>query len=422
MKDKRILPFRLAWRNLWRNPRRSLITVAAIAAAYAFVIALIGLLAGLSAQMLENGTVLILGHMQVHHGEYLPDRNVHDTLEADTEEDLRRFLSELERDPAIEAVTPRVHGFGLISTGEYSAGAQLWGVDPAEERRVTTFLHPLEGAGLLSRQGEVILGSALARELNAAVDSEVAIVTQAADGTMGNELYRVRGLLHTGLRHLDRSLVVLRLDDLQELLALDPNRIHEIALRIDHPMAADDIAGRLNAEGILPDEAVARSWGTLAPQLRDYLGFAGGANAFIISIVALFSALGVLNTMMMAVFERTREFGMLTAMGMRPATLLSSVLLESLYLAGIGLAIGFAGGAAVMLHMTTRGWDLTRWMGEMTMMDTRVDPVIHGVWVWDQILWAAVGLALATLIASFLPARRSVAVQPVQALNAPAEG
>jgi ABC-type lipoprotein release transport system permease subunit len=421
MSDRWLLPLRLAWRNLWRNSRRSLITIAAIAAAYAFVIALIGLLAGLGAQMLQNGTVLILGHLQVHHEAYLPDRNLNDTVEAETDGALRLFLGELERDPDIESVTPRVHGFGLVSTGEYSAGAQLLGVDPEREARVTTFLHQPGGGQALSREGWVILGAGLAKELNASVDSEVAIVTQAADGTMGNELYRVSGLLNTGLRHLDRSLVVLRLEDLQHLLALEPSRIHEIALRIPDALAADETAARLNAGDILLDDTTARSWGTLSPQLREYLGLAGGANAFIIFIVALFSALGVLNTMMMAVFERTREFGMLTAMGMRPGTLLSSVLLESLFLACLGLAAGFAAGAAVMLHFTTRGWDLSRWMGEMTMMNTRVDPVIHGVWVWDQVLWAAIGLTMATLVAAFLPARRSVAIQPVQALNAPAE-
>jgi ABC-type lipoprotein release transport system permease subunit len=422
MSDKWLLPFRLAWRNLWRNSRRSLITIAAIAAAYTFLIALIGLFSGLTNQMLHNGTVLFLGHLQIHHALYLPDRNVNDTVEAENEVELNRFLSRLEEDPEIENVSPRVLGFGLVSTGESSAGAQLWGVDPGREATVTTFLLQPGGLEALNREGSVVLGAGLARELNAEVGSEVAIVTQSADGTMGNELYRVSGLLDTGLRHLDRSLVVLRLQELQALLALEPNRIHEIAVRLRDPLVADATADRLNATNAMVEDTMARSWGTLSPQLQEYLGLAGGANAFIIFIVALFSALGVLNTMMMAVFERTREFGMLTAMGMRPATLLGSVLLESLYLACLGLAAGFAAGAAVMIHMTTRGWDLSRWMGEVTMMNTRVDPVIHGVWLWDQVFWAAVGLTFATLLASFLPARRSVAVQPVQALNAPAEG
>jgi putative ABC transport system permease protein len=417
------LAFRLGWRNLWRNPRRSLITIAAIGAAFAFLILIIGLMGGLREQMLRNGTQLMMGHIQLHHAEYLPDRNVNDTLEGSPGEDLEALMERVVSMPEIEMAAPRVQTFGLLSTGDFSAGAQLLGLDPARESRLTTILHELrEGRGLDPAGGySLLLGAELARELNAGVGSEVAVVCQAADGSMGNALFTVSGIVRTGLRNLDRALALAHYGDLQDLLVLDSQRIHEMALAVHDPRAADRIAAELNA-GLLPENVRARSWGDLAPQLRDYLALSESSATFVIALVALFAALGVLNTMMMAIFERTREFGILGAIGMKPGTLLQSLLTESLFLALLGLALGFLTGSIFLHHMSVYGWDLSAWTGELSLMDARVDPILRGVWVWDQIGWAAAGLAITTLLAALIPGRKVFSLDPVEAMTAPTEG
>lgn len=417
------LALRLGWRNLWRNARRSLITIGAIGAAFAFLIVIIGLMGGLREQMLRNGTRLMLGHIQLHHAEYFPDRNINDTLEGSPNENLEALMDRLVSIPGIETAAPRVQTFGLLSTGEFSAGAQLLGLDPDRESRLTTILHELdEGRGLDPAGGySLLLGAELARELNAGAGSEVAVVCQAADGSMGNALFTVAGIVRTGLRNLDRSLALAHYADLQDLLVLDPERIHELALAIDDPQAADRIAAALNA-GLLPERVEARSWGDLAPQLRDYLALSEGSATFVIALVALFAALGVLNTMMMAIFERTREFGILNAIGMKPGLLLRSLLAESLFLALMGLALGLATGSIFLQHMSVHGWDLSAWTGELSLMDARVDPILRGVWVWDQIAWAAAGLAISTLLAALIPGRRVFTLDPVEAMAAPTEG
>ena len=297
------------------------------------------------------------------------------------------------------------------------------GVDPQVELRVSSFLSGLQTGALDdSVERSLLLGDVLARELEATIGSQVAIVTQAADGSLGNDLFLVSGILHTGLSYLDRSLAVLYLEDLQELLALGPDEVHEIAVRIEDPMDADGFAAQLNASEELPANIVARSWGELAPQLKDYVSLAQGMYGFIILIIGLFTAMGVLNTMMMAVFERSREIGLVLALGMRPLLIVSAILLESLFLGILGLIGGFGLGAWGMSYLTTQGLDLSRWMGELSMLGTRIDPVLKASWGWDYVLWSALGLLLATLLAAFFPAVKAARLNPVQALSAPVEG
>ena len=415
---------RLGWRNLWTRPRRSLITISAIGTAYAFLIVLIGLMEGLTHQLLNNGTGLMLGHLQIHNSQYLPDRNIYDTIGGEAGTDLEMLLSRLRTYPDIKASSPRVYGFGLLSTGERSAGARMMGVIPQAEAQLSTLLHGLvQGESLTETEHHtLLLGDALAQELEAGIGSEVAAVTQAADGTLGNDLYRVSGILHTGLSHLDRSLAVFHLTDLQELLALRPGQIHEIALKTGNAMVADPFSASLNASGTLPPNTISQSWGKLSPQLKDYVSLAEGIYGFLIFLVAMFAAFGVLNTMMMAVFERTREIGLVNSLGMRPSLILSSIVVESLFLTILGLLGGFVIGALCMSYLTTQGWDLSRWTGELSMVGTRMDPVLKAAWAWDQVFWSALGLTLATLLAAYLPARRAAHMDPIEALRAPTEG
>ncbi|MCZ6877982.1 MAG: ABC transporter permease [Acidobacteria bacterium] len=418
-----MIVWRLGWRNLWRNPRRSLITISAVGCGYAFLIVLIGLMVGISEQMLKNGTGLLMGDLQLHHSDYLPQRSLYDTIGSDTTSELESLLHQLSLYPELEGRSPRVYGFGLFSTGENSAGARLMGVDPDAELGVSTFLEGLE-AGELSRSvtRPVVLGRGLAQELEVTVGTEVAIVTQAADGSLGNDLFLVSGILRTGLSYVDRSLAVLNLTDLQELLVMSPDEIHEIAVKIQDPMAADDFAARLNGSGDLPGDTVVQSWGELLPQLRDYVSLAQGMYGFIILIIGLFTAMGVLNTMMMAVFERTREIGLVNALGMSQLLIVSSIFLESFLLGTLGLMGGLGLGAWMMSYLSSQGLDLSRWMGELSMLGSRMDPVLKATWGWDYVLWSALGLLLATVMAAFLPALKAARLNPVQALAAPVEG
>lgn len=417
-----MLIIRLGWRNLWRNPRRSLISISAVATAFVFLILLLGMSEGLKRQMLQNGTGLLMGQVQLHHPEYLPDRSLYDTLGGDQGVALD-WLGQIGSRPGVQDAAARLYGFALLSTGEHSAGAQLIGIQPQNEARVSTVLDSLRGSGLGSQPtGRILLGETLAADLHAQPGSEVAVVTQAADGSMGNVLYQVSGLLRTGLSALDRTLAMVHVRDLQDLLVLEENRFHEIALKIEDPVQADAITAQINQDPGLPPDVLAQSWGELSPQLRDYLNMFENFYGILIGLVAIFAALGVLNTMMMAVFERTREIGTVGALGMFPFQILASFLVESLFLALWGLALGLVVGALLMQPLMAHGLDLSRWTGELSMMSTRMDPVIRFEWASKLVVESAVGLLIATLLAAGIPARRAARMNPVRALHFRGEG
>lgn len=414
-----MLVLKLGWRNLWRNSRRSLINISAIATAFAFIILLLGLGEGMKRQMLENGTGLMLGHLQLHHPDYLPDRSFYDTL-GRAEARSSDLVREVESKGGVLAASPRVYGFALLSTGENSSGGQLMGILPGSEHRLTTILDELVEGDLDLEPGawRLLLGEILAQELKAGLGSEVAAVTQAADGSLGNNLFRVSGILRTGLPYLDRSLAIVHLADLQELLVMEEGRVHEIAVKIEDALRARAFSDGLNEAGSLSFEVRASSWEELLPQLRDYVNLSGKVYAFFIALVAIFAALGILNTMMMAVFERTREIGTVASLGMMPGQIVASILAESAFLSLIGLSAGLVVGALLMQHFTTEGLDLSRWMGELAIANTHMDPVIVFYWSWGQVAASAVGLAVASVLAAGLPARRASRMNPVEAVRA----
>src|SRR5512142_2732647 len=193
-----LLTVRLGWRNLWRNPGRSAITVAGGAFAFAFLIALVGFGRGLSTQLLRNGTELMVGHIQLHDAAYLPDRELHRTIGGPQGADWPELLQRLRRLREVRQAVPRVYSPALLSTGDRSAGAQLIGVEPESETRMSR-VFTAQAAAALTARGSLVLGDLLALDLGAVVGGEVALVAQAYDGTLGNALFRVTAIVHTGM-------------------------------------------------------------------------------------------------------------------------------------------------------------------------------------------------------------------------------
>lgn len=415
--SRRIL--QIAWRNLWRNPRRTLITIAAIALGYAMLLCFACLLEGLQQQMIKTGTSLGLSHAQVHAPAYYPDRSIYDTLGGREGTDVKRLLATLTSDPRVRAASPRVYGYGLIGSADRSAGVEILGTVPAQEQQVTALhTHLVTGRYLTEQipQG-VVIGDKLADALGASVGAEVVLLLQAADGSMGNDLYTIVGIFHTGLEAVDRGLVLMSLAVLQQLLSLEPDRIHEVGIALADATEATVVAATLEAQlgKLLPVRV--RAWPELAPQLAEYVRLHRSISFVLFAIVFVLALIGIMNTMLMAVFERTRELGMLMALGVRPGQVVSFILAETGCLVGASLVLGGGIGAPLLWYLQAHGLDLRSFMGEISLVGSVVDPLWYGRQDFPAYSQAALGLAVTALVSACYPALRAARLRPIEAIR-----
>ena len=410
---------RLAWRNLWYNPGRTLIAMAAIGLGYAMLLFVACLMAGLRQQMIESGTELGLSDIEVHAPGYYPDRPLQQTLGGRNGTDVGKLIAAIDADPRVQAASPRVYAYGLVSATHQSVGAQLLGVVPNLEQKITVLqTRMVKGSYLTGRMPKgIVLGDKLATTIGADVGSEIVLLTPAADGSMGNDLYTVAGMFHTGLDAMDRGLVLMPLASLQELLRLSPGRIHEVGIKLHDITAATTTAAALEVSlgKILPVRVM--PWQELAPELADYVQFNRRVTFILFVIFFLLAAMGIVNTMLMAIIERTRELGMLMAVGMRPIQVVGLIVAEAASLAGASLVLGAAFGAPLLWYLQVHGLNLGSNGNSVSLAGIVVGPLWYGRQDFTVYTQAAFGLAVTALASALYPALRAARFRPAEALR-----
>jgi putative ABC transport system permease protein len=409
----------LAWRNLWWNPRRTLIAMAAIGLGYAMLLFVACLMSGLRQQMIESGTDLILSDIEVHASDYYPDRPIDRTLGGKDGTDVSALIAEISADPRVQVASPRVYAYGLISATHQSAGAQLVGVVPATEQKITVLqTRMVKGSYLNERSPKgVVMGDKLATAIGVEVGSEIVVLTPAADGSTGNDLYTVSGLFHTGLGDMDGGLVLMPLASLQELLRLPPGRIHEVGIKLHDINSATTTAAALGVQLSKTLPVRVRPWQELAPELADYVQFNHRVTFILFFIFFVSAAMGIVNTMLMAIIERTRELGMLMAVGMRPVEVVGLIVAEAAGLAAASLILGATIGAPVLWYLQTYGLNLGGGGGSISLAGIVVGPLWYGRPDFAAYAQAAIGLGLTTLVSALYPALRAARFRPAEALR-----
>lgn len=411
--------FQLAWRNLWRNPRRTLIAMAAIGLGYAMLLFVVCLMAGLRQQMIESGTGLVLSDIEVHAPGYYPDRPTHQTLGGREGTDVSALLAAITIDPRVSAASPRVYSYGLVSAAHQPAGVELLGVVPDQEQKVTA-LHTriVKGNYLTELMPKgVVMGDKLATMIGVEVGSEIVLLTQAANGSTGNDLYTVAGLFHTGLDTMDQGLVLMSLSSLQQLLRLPLGRIHEIGIKLHDITEATTTATALEVQLSKSLPVRMRAWPELVPELADYVQFNRRVTFILFFIFFLLAVIGIVNTMLMAIIERTRELGMLMAVGMRPAQVVGLIMAEAASLAGASLVLGGTLAAPLLWYLQVHGLRLGGAMDEISLAGVMVGHLWYGRQDFIAYIQAALGLAVTALVSALYPALRAARFRPMEALR-----
>ncbi len=340
----------LAWRNIWRQPRRTLLSLLSIAFTSAFLVFMLSFQLGVYDQMKETTLRLFDGYAQFQAYGYADDPDIRRTIAGP--QALRTQALDI---PGVDAVAPRVNTFAIIANGEKSFGAAIVGVEPASEIKVSTLGRDVRDGRYLdsSDSAAAVLGDALARNLGIGVGQKVTLLGSGLDGSVAADVLTVVGIYHTGIPDIDRTLMEMPLARAQDAFGL-AGRANTVAIS-GHALA--DVQGalpRLDALGRRHGLAL-RDWGALEPALRDSIEIKYITSALVYATLVVVVTFIILNTLLMSVLERTHEFGVLLAIGMRPSMIGTMIWLELLALAFLGGLAGVAVGGIVSLWFMQHG-------------------------------------------------------------------
>ncbi len=404
----------IAWRNLWRNGRRTGLALGAIGLSVTLVLVYDSVLRAYGDWMTETVTGPMLGHAQAHAPGWREDRAMDRTLR-----NVDATLGALRRDPEVTGATARVYAPALAALGEEGFGVVVVGLDPSAEARP---MGMLAGAPELPAGKRVLMGRPLAELMGAKAGDRLAIVGQGADGSLANDLYQVAGLVNTSVDFVNRQGVLMELSEAQVLFAM-ADEAHEIVLYGRDPRHADRLAAHVAA---LPDLAGAAGaevldWRALSPEMVSLIGIVDVVWVFVLLLVFLAAAAGVANTMLMATWERTRELGMLLALGAGPGRIVRLVLWESVALGLTGALLGAALGLSLVALTHRTGVDFAALTGtgpsEISFgglrWSLRLYPTLSAV----DVLRTVAAVMVTSLLASAWPAARAARLQPTQALR-----
>jgi ABC-type lipoprotein release transport system permease subunit len=406
------LPFRtiftLAWRNLWRNHRRTLIMLAAITVGVWAMIFMTALMRGMVDDMLLNGIRNLPGEVQIHHPEYRDDPGINNSI-ATADEKLVKAL----QIPEVVAWTSRVRVPAVISSERDSRGITLLGVEPVSETQLGFDVDSIiEGRFLKdSNDSGLVIGAKMAERLETRLGKRVVIMSQDQDNNIADRGFRIVGIYKAKMASLEELYVYAGLTTVQKLLNIE-NKVSEIAI------TGNDYR---HVEGWYPviKKAAGENLQTLTWYQADtYLGamLAMMDGFVLVWIVVIFLALsfGLVNTLVMAVFERIREIGLMLALGMRPSLILYQILIESFLLLFIGLLLGNLVAVGTIIPLQ-HGIDISAVAEGMEMMGT--SSVLYPALKLNDMLLANVIVIVLGLLTSILPAWHAASFDPVEALG-----
>ena len=401
------------------EPKAHAITASALTFGYLASVTMIGIWNGMVAEMIETGTNLVSGQLQIHAPDYYPERSMYETLGGRAGIDVDELVRVTRSISGVVAASPRVYGGGLISSGEETVAGIMVGVDPVLEPEVTRLLSlPVEGRPPRSGEREIFIGRDMADLLRVEPGDEVVLVAPAADGSLGNDLYSVSGIFDTGMAALDGSLAILPIRSLQDLLAIPEARVHEVAAALADPWSAPALSDSLaSAARGLGYPVAPRPWTIFRAELAEYASLAKAVNGIIVGIVFVMAIFGVANTMLLGTFERRREFAVVRALGTQPSRVALTVVYEGLILGIIALAAGAMLSVPILYWLHNYPPDLSNLWGDFTMAGAVVRPVLRADYGLEGSVWSAVGLLVTSIVAAFYPAIRAVRIPPADALS-----
>jgi len=407
-----MLILKIAFRNIFRQKRRSLYTALSIIIGYTLLSVSIGLAEGGYGHLIEMFTRGYTGHVQIHQKDYLERPGLYKNFQYNDQ-----LVQSLKNLKEIKSFTPRIHSGSLAFIDKKTTGIQLIGIDPKLERETTTISAKMGDGKFItetsteSPHNEMIIGNGVAKILKAKIGSEIVLIGQAADGSIANDIFKVVGIMKKENDSTERTKCYIHLYKAQEFLAMY-GKVHEVAIVLDSYKDARDTSEKL--QNILSDDNLeVAPWQKIEEVFYKSMQADKAGNKVMIIIIVLVVGLGVLNTVLMSILERTREFGVMKAIGTTPAKIALIIITETVILSTIAATFSILTGLLANWPLVKYGikYDQPLSVGGIYF------EAIYSDWVYEAFVTPYVVVIFTAITVSFIPAIKAMLVKPVDAIR-----
>ena len=405
------LYLRLAWRNLWRHRRRTLIVMLSIALVMAMMMLYDGLVAGFEQAIYGNAVQVLGGNIQIHAAGYSEAAGQNPLTPLP---DAQAAVKAAEAQPQVIAATQRIITGGMASSHEGAFAVSITGIQPEKEKPVSLEAQHVSAGRYLTSQDQdmVYIGKGLADAAGVGVGDRITLVGRGLHDQMKQHTLTVAGIYDIGMPDLEKANVFISLGEAQYLYNLD-GQATEIAVTLKQLGPEKAVISAL--EPALPGYDIT-SWETSFPEMQSALNAKGGVMNIFSVIILVIAGIGILNLLLMAVFERTREIGLMGALGMKPRQISWLFLLEGCMMGLVGLAAGVALGLGVNLILGKVGIDYSQFTS-MTSYTALITGRVYSSLGVEKLAQRGVTVLIISLLASFIPAREASEKEPAEALH-----
>ncbi|MGB5749650.1 MAG: FtsX-like permease family protein [Desulfobacterales bacterium] len=405
---------KMAWRNIWRNTRRTILTICAIAFASLLLVFMLSFQFGSYETMINTSVKIQTGHMQIQAQGFQEKKNIRQVVP-----EPEKIAAILKTISNIAAYTYRGQAFSLISSNERTYGVAVTGIDPDREADVSRLKSLIREGDFLTVEDtdQALIGKLLAQNLRVKLGDELTVLGQGRDGSIAATVVQIKGIFSSGISDFDRAAIHIPLRTFQEVYSMQ-GAVHEVVVIADSLRNIDAIMtsiktglSSLNSK----EPLMVLDWDELMPGLKQSIEMDLISGLIFYLLLVLVVAFSILNTFLMAIFERTREFGVLMAIGTTPGRLTKVLLIESMTMTFIGIVAGIIVGSLITLYFQVHGIDFSGASELLSQFGItgRMYPKLS----WLSAISGPLAVLMITFFAALYPALKVRRLQPVEAMR-----
>lgn len=406
----------IAWRNLWRNKLRSAVVIAAVAVGIIGAVVSDGFMSGATDQRVDAAIANEVSNIQIHNPAFLLNEEIKYTIPQ-----ARKIGNTIRKNPNVKAVSLRLKSQAMASSAIAGAGVTVYGIRPDNEKQVSDLHdHIIKGNYLSDKQRlSAIIGQKLAKKLNLGVDDKVIVTLADTTGTITSGAFQIVGIYKTSNDMFDESHVFILKSDMAKLMGFSPASSNEIAILLNNSHTTQSVVRELNKafkKEIATHQIVIQSWDQIQPLVKSLVEVMNYFSYLFLLIILAALTFAIINTMLMAVMERTREIGMLMALGLNKRKIFNLIMLETVFLSITGAFVGLLISISIIYHYSIYAFKLP-FVAADSLNSIGYNSSVFFRVSTDFYLATAIMVILIAILSSIMPALKALKLQPAKAIR-----